>query len=141
MSEPTDAAIDAALERGRAARLNEPRAAAARYDRERDRVIVELSNGCSFAFPPRLAEGLRDATADQLGEVQVPRGGIRPALGSSRCRSLGAGFARRPVRDQKLHGPPRRPGELRGQGRRGACERRQGRTPAQVGLIGFCGGV
>ena len=71
MSEPTDAAIDAALERGRAARLNEPRAAAARYDRERDRVIVELSNGCSFAFPPRLAEGLRDATADQLGEVQI----------------------------------------------------------------------
>ncbi|HTU54433.1 MAG TPA: DUF2442 domain-containing protein [Acetobacteraceae bacterium] len=71
MSEPTDAAIDAALERGRAARLNEPRAAAARYDRERDRVIVELSNGCSFAFPPHLAEGLEDATADKLAEVQI----------------------------------------------------------------------
>ena len=71
MSELADAAIDAALERGRAARLHEPRAAAAHYDRERDRVIVELSNGCSFAFPPHLAEGLGDATADQLAEVQL----------------------------------------------------------------------
>ncbi len=62
----TDAQIDAALERGRTARLHEPRAAAARYDRRSGRVIVELANGCTFAFPPQLAQGLEAATEEQL---------------------------------------------------------------------------
>lgn len=71
MADPTDAAIDAALARGAAARQAEPRAAAARYDRVLDRVVVDLTNGCSFAFPPRLAQGLEDATADQIAQVEV----------------------------------------------------------------------
>jgi hypothetical protein len=71
MAELTDAQIDAALARGKAARSSEPRAAAARYDRELGRVIVDLSNGCTFAFPPRLAQGLEDATDDQLAEVEI----------------------------------------------------------------------
>src|SRR5258708_1450502 len=58
MAELTDAEIDAATERGKAARRDEPRAATARYDRHPGRVIVELTNGCTFAFPPRLAQGL-----------------------------------------------------------------------------------
>jgi hypothetical protein len=75
MAELTDAQIDAALARGKAARSSEPRAAAARYDRELGRVIVDLSNGCTFAFPPRLAQGLEDATDDQLAEVEIPGAG------------------------------------------------------------------
>jgi hypothetical protein len=71
MAELTDAEIDVALERGKAARLHEPRAAAARYDRQLDRVIVELTNGCTFAFPPRLAQGLETATEDQLAEIEI----------------------------------------------------------------------
>ncbi len=71
MSELSDAAIDTALERGRIARLHEPRAATARYDRERKRVVVELTNGCTFAFPPQLAQGLEKATADQLAQVEI----------------------------------------------------------------------
>ncbi len=71
MAELTDAQIDAALERGAAARLHEPRAAAARYDRQLDRVVVELMNGCTFAFPPCLAQGLEDATDDQVAEVEI----------------------------------------------------------------------
>lgn len=71
MAELTDAQIDAALARGKTARSSEPRAAAARYDREVGRVIVDLSNGCTFAFPPRLAQGLEDATDDQLAEVEI----------------------------------------------------------------------
>jgi hypothetical protein len=71
MAEPTDAEIDAALTRGRMARDTEPRAAAARYDRERGRIIVELTNGCAFAFPPRLAQGLGTATEAQLAEVEI----------------------------------------------------------------------
>ncbi|WP_449045258.1 DUF2442 domain-containing protein [Paracoccus versutus] len=71
MADLTDAAIDAALERGRMAGANEPRAAAARYDRASGRVIVDLENGCTFAFPPRLAQGLEGATDDQLAAVEI----------------------------------------------------------------------
>ncbi len=71
MVELTDAAIDAALERGRTAHASEPRAAAARYDRRSGRVIVDLENGCTFAFPPRLAQGLEGASDDQLATVEV----------------------------------------------------------------------
>jgi hypothetical protein len=71
MAELTDAQIDAAAERGRIARHNEPRAASVRYDRRRGRVIVELTNGCTFTFPPRLAQGLESATAEQLAAVEV----------------------------------------------------------------------
>ncbi|WP_218275275.1 DUF2442 domain-containing protein, partial [Pseudomonas sp. GP01-A4] len=49
----------------------EPRAATARYDRQLDRVIVDLTNGCTFAFPPQIAQGLESATADQLAEVEI----------------------------------------------------------------------
>ncbi len=71
MAELTDMQIDAALERGRTAHLHEPRAAAARYDRRSGRVIVELTNGCTFAFPPRLAQGLESATEQQLSQVEI----------------------------------------------------------------------
>jgi hypothetical protein len=50
MVDITDAQIDAALERGKIALETEPRAATARYDRQLDRVIVDLTNGCTFAF-------------------------------------------------------------------------------------------
>lgn len=71
MAELTDAQIDAALERGARARAEEPRAAAARYDAIGDRVVVELTNGCAFIFPPRLAQGLEGASADQLAGIEV----------------------------------------------------------------------
>lgn len=71
MVELTDAQIDAATARGKAARANEPRAAAVRYDRQLGRVVVELTNGCTFAFPPRLAQGLETATDDQLAKVEI----------------------------------------------------------------------
>ena len=71
MAELTDAQIDAALERGRTARLHEPRAAAARYDRRSGQVVVELANGCTFAFPPHLAQGLEAATEEQLSQVEI----------------------------------------------------------------------
>ncbi len=71
MTELTDAEIDAALKRGARARLVEPHASSARYDRSADRMIVELTNGCVFVFPPRLAQGLEDAGAEQLEQVEI----------------------------------------------------------------------
>lgn len=61
---------------GAAAAANEPRARTARYDARHDRVVVEMTNGCVFAFPPRLAEGLAEASSAELRDVEVtPRGG------------------------------------------------------------------
>ena len=71
MDKLTDAQIDAALERGRTTRLGEPRALACRYDRAAARVVVELTNGCVFAFPPNLAQGLDGTTDDQLAQVEI----------------------------------------------------------------------
>jgi hypothetical protein len=71
MAELTNEQIDAALERGRLAHTTEPRAASVLYDTQRGRVIVELTNGCSFAFPPRLAQGLESATDDQLSKIEI----------------------------------------------------------------------
>lgn len=71
MAELTDAEIDAALERGRMAEQNEPRADAVRYDRRNSRIIVDLTNGCTFAFPPRLAQGLEAASDDELDAVEI----------------------------------------------------------------------
>ena len=71
MDEPTDAEIDAALSRGAAARAAEPRASSARYDRASGRVIVELRNGCSFAFPARHAQGLEQASDEDLAQVEL----------------------------------------------------------------------
>ena len=71
MADLTDAEIEAALERGRIAQQTEPRAASARYDRKSGRIIVELTSGCTFAFPPRMAQGLETATDDELATVEI----------------------------------------------------------------------
>jgi hypothetical protein len=71
MVDLTGAEIDAALERGRIAQQTEPRATAARYDKKTSRIIVDLTNGCTFAFPPRMAQGLEAATDEDLASVEI----------------------------------------------------------------------
>lgn len=75
MAKPTDAGIlaqiPAARERARLEAETEPRAPSARYDRASGRVEVELANGCSFSFPPHLAQGLRGASPDDLEHVRI----------------------------------------------------------------------
>ncbi len=72
---PTDAELAAqvrsASARTRERLKREPHAARAWYDRARDLVSIELTNGSYFAFPPRLAQGLRGGSAEQLAEVEV----------------------------------------------------------------------
>ncbi len=48
-----------------------PRAETAYYDVKRKRVVVELSNGCLFMFPPELAQSLAEASAKDLADVRV----------------------------------------------------------------------
>lgn len=71
MADLTDKELDAALERGRVTRRVEPRATCARFDPREGRVIVELANGCAFAFPPGLAQGLEGAADEVIATVEV----------------------------------------------------------------------
>jgi hypothetical protein len=71
MAELSDAAIDLALARGRAARVAEPRAVSARYDAQHGRGVVDLTNGCAFSFPPGLVQGLQDADDAGLAAVEI----------------------------------------------------------------------
>lgn len=71
MADLSDRIIDAALERGRLTHETEPRAASARYDAQARRIVVDLTNGCTFAFPPAVAQGFEKATNAQLEEIEI----------------------------------------------------------------------
>ncbi|MFZ0793609.1 MAG: DUF2442 domain-containing protein [Candidatus Korobacteraceae bacterium] len=65
-----------ANERGRRLRRKSPPAVAARYDRSSGRVVVSLSAGVDISFSPRDAEGLENATAAQLGQIEITPSGL-----------------------------------------------------------------
>lgn len=77
---PSDAALDHQIEvaraRSRAAAETEPRAKSARYNRRTGRIEIELKDGCLFAFPPDVAQGLRGASPKQLAGVAIEGGGF-----------------------------------------------------------------
>jgi hypothetical protein len=60
-----------ATRRGEEALRTEPRAKAAHYDPASGRVVIELLDGCTFTFPVYLAQGLADATPEQLAEIRI----------------------------------------------------------------------
>ncbi len=70
MADVSDDRIDAAERRGGSLRGG-PLAASARFDGHTRRIVVELTNGCTFAFPAALAQGLCDASDADLAEVTV----------------------------------------------------------------------
>lgn len=74
----SDALAGATEARGKAALETEPRALAARYDRNADRLIADLASGATFAFPTSLGQGLEAATPDQLAEVAISGAGFGP---------------------------------------------------------------
>ena len=53
------------------ARAQEPYAQAARFDEKTDRIVVDLTNGAQFAFPPKIAQGLSGAKKADLKEIVV----------------------------------------------------------------------
>lgn len=71
MVELADAQIDAAMARGQIRQQSEPRALSARYDRRGGKIVVTLSNGCAFSFPPHMAQGLEDASDEQLAPIEI----------------------------------------------------------------------
>lgn len=53
----------------------EPAALTARYDDRHDRVVVELDNGCLFAFPAHHVQGLEQADGETLANIELLGGG------------------------------------------------------------------
>ena len=51
-------------------------AVAARYDRRTSRVVVKLNTDVQISFPPRLAEGLADASPDDLAVIEISPSGL-----------------------------------------------------------------
>ena len=72
----SDAQAKTAEERGRAILAGEPRAAAARYDPATGRIVVDLTNGCTFAFPARRVEELAAASETEIAGVELAGGGL-----------------------------------------------------------------
>ena len=83
MADLTDAQLKAAEARGREMLATEPRASAARFDRDTGRVVVDLLNGCSYAVPASLVQDLQGANEEALAGVVVDGVGFNlhwPAL-------------------------------------------------------------
>lgn len=75
MAELTTAAFEAAQARSDK-RLRSPRAENAHYDADRNRVIVQLSTGIEVGILPSMVEGLADATAADLAQIEVEAFGL-----------------------------------------------------------------
>lgn len=71
MANPTEAEFEVAEARGRKMLETEPRAISARYDRKTGRVVVDLVNGCTYAFPVQLVQDLQGASHDDLAGIHV----------------------------------------------------------------------
>ena len=83
MGAVSDTELKRAEATGKTMLATELRAAAARYDRTTGRVVIELTNGCSYAFPAALVQDLQNASADELAAVRVDGHGFNlnfPAL-------------------------------------------------------------
>jgi hypothetical protein len=71
MVEITDAELAQAKQRWEAERAERPIPASVRFDDPSERIIVEFTNGAAFMFPARSLQGLEEASAAQLAEVEL----------------------------------------------------------------------
>lgn len=71
MADATESKLREAEARGRQLEASEPRAAAARFESETRRVVVDLVNGCSYAFPVELVQDFLGVADDALAEIVV----------------------------------------------------------------------
>ncbi len=71
MADDAVSAFHGAEHQVRADAASEPRARTARYDHVSGRIVVELDNDCTFAFPARRAQGLEDAADADLAKVEL----------------------------------------------------------------------
>jgi hypothetical protein len=68
--------FEAANARATARLRKTPSAMKARYERKRDRVVVELNTGIEVAFRPGDTQGLERAKPDQLDTIEISPSGL-----------------------------------------------------------------
>jgi hypothetical protein len=61
----------AATAEGKRMLATTPHAVAARYDRKADRIVVTLNTGIDVSFSPRDAQGLEDASGEELASIKI----------------------------------------------------------------------
>jgi len=66
-----DQSLRRANKAGRRRMSGQPRAVSARYDSRRARLVIELTNGAIMMLPPKLLQGLENASPSQLAKVQL----------------------------------------------------------------------
>lgn len=71
MAEISDIELAEAKARWKAERAERPVPVSVRFDPASERIVVDFTNGAAFLFPARAVEGLQDATAAQLAEVEL----------------------------------------------------------------------
>jgi hypothetical protein len=76
MVDLTDEQLRKAEARGRQLLGTTPRATAARHDAVAGRIVVDLTNGCAYAFPTQHVQELRGASGDDLARVEVDGAGF-----------------------------------------------------------------
>jgi Protein of unknown function (DUF2442) len=68
--------IKRANERAQDLQRSTPRAVAARYDRERGQIVIDLSSKLTVSFNPQHAQGLEKAKPSQLEEIEITPSGF-----------------------------------------------------------------
>jgi len=72
----TEIQFEQANRRAAEMRAANPGAVAAKYDRTRGCIVVDLSNGLQISFNPSIAQGLENAVPAQLNEIKVSPSGF-----------------------------------------------------------------
>ena len=76
MVDLTDAQLKRAGARGRRVLETEPRAVKARYDALERRIVVDLADGCAYAFPAARVQELIGASEADLSQVEIDGAGF-----------------------------------------------------------------
>jgi hypothetical protein len=70
------ARVEAATALGQVEKAGALRALAARYDTRKKCIVIDLTNGSSFSFPPQLAQGLGNAGPAELAQIEISPHGV-----------------------------------------------------------------
>jgi hypothetical protein len=62
---------DRAKMRGKIERVTKLYATSAQFDSKKKVITIDLANGLSFSFPPKLVEGLSRRSADSLSSIEI----------------------------------------------------------------------
>ncbi len=73
--ESVSKSLESATKRGKQFLDSAAKASSAAFDLEQNLIVIRLTNGCVFGFPPHFIRELRNASPDEIAKVSVtPQG-------------------------------------------------------------------